>query len=462
MRRSVTLILLFITGSTYAADPVIKEKRLSSRSEKLEFKPASSPQDKMQPRATFPAVKLPKYAKDIISGSADDSELSRLSPDEGFTALRWITSAAVVGSVGKADRMAAYASGGEIYRLDSRQGWVSSVARDAKAGPNFVVVTGDFLNQDRRRSLVFWHGNSVWTFEPAKLPLDMRGNAVVSLHTSQSASVVVAAEQGNSDSSTIIFAFDVNRGDLTPTSILKCQHESEGRNVIRYGIRAELATGPAALFVGSTGRAAWILAVKSDGDCFYSKVLNTDGIPVELKIIKESDSGYIVAGTARAPVGVKNIFVAKLDKNLNQIWGRVCGSKKGMDLMSLSVAEENVFISGDGSGIVWGSSPWLLHLSPDGEVLAEGFANGSRDETMYLAAHYDGRQLLTIGGGGRVIRSRPLGYKETPATLNYAESLASDSQFGDAELGTKRALTCLDIAAKPGTKPKAAVRDKRF
>jgi len=368
-----------------------------------------------------------------------------------FTAMRWLG----VGAVGSSSSSAAYAFDESLVMLATREDWASSVARDMTPGSGRFVAVGDMVNRNRDRTFVLWRGGLVWTYEQERW-IDTRGNAVVRLGDMEGSVYLAAAEQG---SDALLFAF--RDGMKDPFAFAKCKHGQNRKHVLNAGVSVDTASGPAGLFAGSSDGHAWLLAVNAQGDCFRSRVLDTSGGATELKHISAVTDGFVVAGNITFPGQQTNIFVAKLSRSLQAVWSRVCGSRKGTGFISATSYDDGIFVAGHGSGIVWGSSPWLLHVSSNGSVIADGFAGLPAGELLSSSVQFTGTHVASIAADGTRIRQRQVRYDSKPATLNFPESLASDSPFGNARLATKRALTCLDVVAS-GVGRRQAVRDERF
>lgn len=449
--RLVCIGLVLPALAALAQGAVLKpaEKRLSES-------PGASQPSFESPRRVQPSAPGPLQGNQLLTRRGTiievfDATDTTIRGAKYFTAMRWLG----VGAVGSSSSSAAYAFDESLVMLTTREDWASSVARDMTPGSGRFVAVGDMLNRNRDRTFVLWRGGLVWVYEQDRW-IDTRGNAVVRLGDREGSVYLAAAEQG---SDALLFAFRDGMED--PFAFAKCKHGQNRKHVLNAGVSVDAASGPAGLFAGSSDGHAWLLAVNAQGDCFSSRVLDTKGGVTELKHISVVSDGFVVAGNITFSGQQTNIFLAKLSKSLQAVWSRVCGSKKGTGFISATSSEDGIFVVGHGSGIVWGSSPWLLHVSPNGSVIADGFAGLPAGEMLSSNVQFTGTRLASIAVDGTKIRERQIRYDSKPATLNFPESLASDSPFGDARLATKRALTCLDVLASGGGRMQS-VRDDRF
>lgn len=162
---------------------------------------------------------------------------------------------------------------------------------------------------------------------------------------------------------------------------------------------------------GGTGYDTWVVKIDNNGNKVWQKTFGGTGNDGVSNIVTTSDGGYMLAGRSLSTDGDMSgnhggldVFVLKLDKEGNKVWGKMIGGT-GNETASLIVPASNgTFLLGIGTNSTSGDlttplgyqDSWILKIDEAGNDLGKQVIGGDGNDNIWaLAKGADGSYAIT-------------------------------------------------------------------
>jgi hypothetical protein len=124
---------------------------------------------------------------------------------------------------------------------------------------------------------------------------------------------------------TALFLLKDKRGTVTFATYYGTENDEQGRAVISTDDGGYLIVGSASRPLKAPGTSVYLVKTDGSGKMIWERQLPEKGYEGGKAVISTDDGGYLIAGDISSATNKTDIYLIKLDKYFNKLWGKSYG-----------------------------------------------------------------------------------------------------------------------------------------